>query len=227
MEGWQIGLVITLAVGVAVILFGVFWDRERNRRRTEQITRPPDRPIPGYAPTADPAYITAPAPPDPPSLELSQQRRLEIRDQLPQARRFAAPLLDGGFVSDPPTGWAVVEHPRILVCAEPVETFHELLEPHERQITRNEALVVVAPALAAEPRATMLVNHNYRTMRLLAVRAEGTLLDVIAEACGATPVSRVDLQADWVPDEVLGTAEVWVSDATASWLIGPSTSRSG
>jgi hypothetical protein len=225
--GWQVGLVVVIAVGVAVILFGALWDRERARRDAEQLANPPARIIPGYAGAEPPAYVTAPRPRETLSLALTEAHRAELAALLETTTPFPAGMAAPEFVSDPPTGWAILERPAVLVCAERVETLHELLQPLERMIADGRGLVVVAPDLAGTVRETLVVNHLHRSMRLLAVRAEGGVLADLAEACAAHSLSRSDLQAGWVPDQALGTAQVWVSDRTHSWVITASLSSKG
>lgn len=226
MAGWQIGLVLMVAAGVAVILFGALWDRERAKRDRERLTSPPDRAIPAYAGDA-PRYVTDPRPADAPSLALTDSRRAEIAALLEAASPVAAGMMAPEFVSDPSTGWAVLERPAVLVCAERVETFREIFELHQRMSARGRGLVVIAPDLADEPRETMVVNHQHRSMRLLAVRAQGPELNALTKLCGATPLSRSDLQAGWVPDDVLGSAEIWVTTSSQTWVLEGSTSPTG
>ena len=81
-------------------------------------------------------------------------------------------------------------------------------------------LVVVAPELAPDVLSTLEVNQIQQTMRLLAVSPTGAGLADLAAACGATPLSRSDRQAGYLPPDHLGTCERWVSTAKASHLIG-------
>jgi hypothetical protein len=221
--GWQLGLVVMMAVGVAVILFGALWDRERAKRLEAQLTSPPNRPIPGYAQVATPAYVIDPRPSDALSLALTDSRRAQLSEAVRHATSVRAGMMSPEFVSDPATGWAVLEHPTVLVCADRVETFRELLAPLQRTLARGAGLVVVAPDIAAEPLDTLLVNHLHRSMRILAVRADGATLATLARACHATPLTRSDLQAGWIPDDSLGRAEGWLSDRSQSWVLGGST----
>lgn len=216
-----------MAVGVAVILFGGLWDRERAKRLEAQLTSPPDRPIPGYAQAAAPAYVIDPRPSDAPSLALTDSRRTELSEAVRHATRFPAGMMCPEFVSDPATGWAVLERPAILLCADRVEAFREMLQPLQRALARGSGLVVIAPDIADEPLETLVTNHLHRCVRLLAVRAEASTLTRLAQACGATPLSRSDLQAGWVPADSLGWAEVWVSDRLQSWVLRGSTSGTG
>lgn len=227
MAAWQVGLVVMMAVGVAVIIFGALWDRERAVRDLDHLTRPPDRFIPGYAESAPPAYITETRPRDTPSLELTEARRGQLAASMDSVAPIAAGMATSEFVSDPPTGWAVVDAPWVLACAAQVGTLHELLQPLGRAIATQSGLVVVTPGLAAEVQETLVVNHHHRTMRVLVVLADGEQLDELARRCGATPLSRTDLQAGWIPDDALGSAGAWVSSRTRSWVLPTSISSTG
>ena len=218
MEAWQVGLVIMMTVGVAVILFGALWDRERNRRRAEQITRPPDRAIPGLEGT-DPAYVITHPPHGHRPLADAERAALEVR--LPAAPVFNARLAAQELVSDPDTGWAVVEHARVLVCGESVHTLREILTVLDRAAGTGTPLVIVAPSFDRETLTTLIVNHLHRTVQLVAATAEPAVLAEIAEAAGATLITRIDLQSGWVPDEHLGTVALWVSTTKNSRLLRP------
>ena len=56
----------------------------------------------------------------------------------------------------------------MLVCADPIQTFRELLGTLEKLILSKSPLVIVAPAIAPEVLATLEVNAIRQTMRLLA-----------------------------------------------------------
>ena len=217
MAPWQVGLVVMMTVGVAVIIFGVLWDRERNRQRAGELRRAPDRAIPGYA-GPDPAYVSGPAPRDG-SLELGPERRDALERDLRGVPTREAGLASPRFVTDPPSRRAVLDHPLVAVCAEPVATMRELLPVLTHASQDERALVVVAPGYAAEVLATLVANHEHRVMRVLAVVAFGDVLTELAEASGATALSQADLQSGWAPAETLGAAVTWVSSTEGTWVL--------
>lgn len=218
LAGWQVGLVVMMAVGVAVILFGALWDRERNRRRAEQLTRPPDRPIPGYS-GDDPVYVTRESKPPGGDRPLSAVERSALRVRLGSATALAAPLAAGEFVSDPESGLAILNDPRVLVCADPVMTVRELLAFLERVAGSGTSVVVAAPGFDPETRETLAVNHLHRALRIIAVTAETTTLQDIATATGATPLTRDDLMSGWIPEDAIGNIGTWVSSRDRTWLL--------
>lgn len=217
MAPWQVGLVVMMTVGVAVIIFGVLWDRERNRQRAGELRRAPDRAIPGYA-GPDPAYVSGPAPRDG-SLELGPERRDALERDLRGVPTREAGLASPRFVTDPPSRRAVLDHPLVAVCAEPVATMRELLPVLTHASQDERALVVVAPGYAPEVLATLVANHEHRVMRVLAVVAFGDVLTELAEASGATALSQADLQSGWAPAETLGAAVTWVSSTEGTWVL--------
>ena len=137
-----------------------------------------------------------------------------------QAVTIRAGYASRDFVTDPTSGWAVLDQPAVLVCADPVESIRELLPVLEQLIMTKTPLVVVAPRLAAEVLATLEVNQIRRTMRLLAVtpaaadlaglrrrlRRDDRSTGPIGSRATCRPIS-------WA------TAERWVSTAKASHLI--------
>lgn len=218
LAGWQIGLVITMAVGVAVILFGALWDRERNRRRAEQLTRPPDRSIPGYS-GDDPAYVTASTQLPGGDRPLSAEQRSALQVRLRSAAPLPALLAAGEFVSDPESGLAILDQPRVLVCADPVVTLRELLAFLDRAAGSDTAVVIAAPDFDAETRETLIVNHLARSLRIIAITADASTLKDIAGSTGAMPLSRADLMSGWIPEDAIGSAGTWVSSRERTWVL--------
>ena len=59
MEGWQLGLIAVLVIGVAAIVFGAVRDRRINERRRREMLAPPERSIPKFSPDAPtPNYLS-------------------------------------------------------------------------------------------------------------------------------------------------------------------------
>ena len=227
MDAWGLGLVVLVVVGLGVILFGAMWDRARNRRRAEEMLSPPERAIPGFRPDAPtPRYLSElqarRPPPDVPGTVLSEAERAQMTRQLDGDEGLAirTGYASADFVTDPTSGWAVLDDPAVLVCADPVASTRELLGVLERMSLGRTPLVVVAPAMAPEVLATLEVNHIQRRLELLVVLApEASERGAVVEACFATPTERADRQAGYVPSSVLGRCDRWVSTARASHLL--------
>lgn len=226
MDLWQVGLIAVIVVGLGLIVFGALLDRSRNRRRAAEMLAPPPRNIPQFRPDAPaPHYLSdlqARRPPaDATPTVLTAEDRQTITRQIAdtQTVTIRAGYASKDFVTDPTTGWAVLDRPAVLVCAEPVETFRELLSVLERLVMSRTPLVIVAPSLAPEVLATLEVNQIQQKMRLLAVTPKPTELPALATACGATMMERADLRAGYTPPDQLGHCERWVSTPRASHLI--------
>lgn len=227
MDPWQVGLIVVIVVGLGLIVFGALFDRARNQRRAREMVSPPPRTIPHFRPDAPaPHYLSdlqaRRRPEADPSGTLSTEQRAAIARQIAddQTVTVATGYASRDFVTDPTSGWAVVDQPTVLVCADPVASIREVLPVLEQLIMSGTPLVVVAPGLAPEVLSTLEVNQIRQTMRLLAVTPTAAGLADLAAACGATPLDRSDRQAGYLPPDHLGTCERWVSTARASHLIG-------
>jgi hypothetical protein len=235
-DPWSIGLVAVVVIGLGLIIFGALTDRYRNKRRATAMLAPPDRPIPRFHPDAPaPHYLSdlqaRRAPEDAERTELTQRERELIASELndPETVTIKAGYASPAFVTDQTSSWAVLEGPAVLVCADAIESFRELLGVLEKLIlAKTPPLVVAAPVVGPEVLATLEVNKIRQTMRLLVVTPDEAGLDTVAKTCRATAVDRRDRQAGDVPQDRLGGCERWVSTAKASYLIGtPDVQQSG
>ena len=226
MDPWQVGLIAVIVVGFGLIVFGALWDRARNQRRAREMLSPPPRVIPHFRPDAPaPHYLSdlqarrRPTGADGPAL--TAEEREQINRQIADAHTVTVPTgyASRDFVTDATSGWAVLDHPAVLACPDPVDSIRELLPVLERLIMTGTPLVVLAPKLSPEVQGTLEVNAIQRTMRLLAVTPAAPALYSLAAACGADPVDRSDRQAGYIPAELLGRCERWVSTAKASHVI--------
>ena len=226
MDLWQVGLIVVIVVGFGLIVFGALWDRARNQRRAREMLSPPPRVIPQFRPDAPaPHYLSdlqaRRRPAGAEGTTLTPEERERVNRQIADARTVtvATGYASRDFVTDPASGWAVLDHPAVLACADPVESIRELLPVLERLIMTGTPLVVLAPRLSTEVRSTLEVNAIQRTMRLLAVTPNIADLKSLAAACDADPVDRSDRQSGYLPPERLGGCERWVSTAKASHVI--------
>ena len=139
----------------------------------------PDHP-PVPAGRAGPALPVRPAgrrsPADSRPAALTAEDRKTITRQIADTQTVTIPAgyASRDFVTDPASGWAVLDRPAVLVCADPVETVRELLGVLEQLIMSRTPLVVVAPSLAPEVLATLEVNQIQQTMQLLAVTPDAS-----------------------------------------------------
>jgi len=225
-DPWSIGLIALIVVGFAAIIFGGLWDRRRNKRRAAEMLAPPARTIPRFKPDAPaPHYLSdlqaRRKPEDAVPRDLTQAERESINRQLadPHTLTVGAGYASRDFITDSSAHWAVLEHPAVLVCGDPIETFRELLGTLEKLILSRTPLVVVAPAIAPDVLATLEVNTIRQTMRLLAVICDQDGLGTVAAACHAMIIDRTDRQSGYLGPDHLGSCERWISTATSSHLI--------
>ena len=222
-DPWIVGLVVLVVVGLGAIVFGALFDRSRNRRRAVEMLSPPARSIPRLAADAPaPRYLSdlqarrRPDDQNPPP----RSERDRITAQLRSAAKLGTGYASKDFVTDTEAGWAVLDSPRILVCGDEIASIRELLPTLEKLIGNRTPLVVVAPAIDPGVRATLEVNAIRRTLGLLAVIVTGPDdRQRVADRCGATVVDRSDRQSGYLPPELLGRVDRWVSTSRESYLI--------
>lgn len=232
MDPWSVGLAVLVVVGLVAVVFGALYDRARNRRRAAEMLAPPDRVIPRFRPDAPtPHYLSElqarrPAA-EVPAPVLDAAARAEVERLLAGS---AGAAVDAGwasadFVTDPATGWAVLDEPVVLVCADEVASLRELLDLLERLLLSRTPLVLVAPRVAREVLATLEVNRIRGLLSVVVVLVgDATARDALARGCGATPVERADRQAGYLPPEVLGRCRRWVSTDRRSLAVTRETS---
>jgi hypothetical protein len=230
MDGWTIGLIAILVVGVAVIAYGALSDRRRNRRAVTEMLSPPPRTIPrlpGNAPV--PQYLSSVQARRPsqqrPALDDQQQQTITEQLKASDTVRVKIGYASDAFITDPSSGRTVLDDPRILVCSESIMNIRELIAVLEHMIIDHTPLVVVARAMAPEVLDTLEVNHLQRRIDLVVLLSRDPLpTEVITAATGARPIERVDLQTGYVADHDLGRCSRWISDRRSSYIIGPAQS---
>lgn len=232
MDLWTVGLVAVIVVGLALIVYGALRDRARNRRAREEMLSPPKRDIPRFRPDSPaPRYLSelqARRPPaDTAPADLSEEERQTITVQLRETNAITVGVgyASKSFLTDPTSGWAVLDEPSVLVCAGPVQSIRELLPILERAAMAQQAVVIAAPSIADDVLATLEVNAIQRKLRLLTLAgSDKHSLATIAAHTGARPLDRSDLQAGYIPDDHLGRCRRWVSDKKQSWVLPEASS---
>lgn len=225
-DPWSVGLIGVIVVGLAAIIFGALWDRRLNKRRAAEMLAPPRRRIPHFKPDApSPHYLSdlqaRRRPENAQPTDLNDAERQSIAEQLidPQTVRIDAGYASRDFITDPSSGWAVLDKPAVLVCGDSIKTFRELLGTLEKLILSRVPVVVVAPAIAPEVLSTLEVNAIRQTMRLLAVICDTDRVSTIAAACQAMIIDRSDRQSGYLAPDQLGHCERWISTDKSSHLV--------
>jgi len=226
MDAWSTGPLVLVVLGLAAVVFGALHDRARHRRRTAEMLAPPARAIPRFAPDApSPQYLSelqARRPPATPAPTLGATERTQVERLLRDdgAVRVRAGYASAAFVTEPDAGWAVLEEPVVLVCADEVASLRELLGLLERVLLSRRALVLVAPGVASDVLSTLEVNQIQRKLAVVVVLPpDGAQLELVARACEARLTERGDRQAGYLPGEDLGACRRWVSTSRESRLV--------
>ncbi len=233
MDAGTWGIVAVLVVGTAVVAYGWLSDRAATRRQQELLSRPPERTIPRFHPDAQrPRYLSeleaAVRPENLRATELSDAARTSLRKRVAGAPTFAAGWALDGFVTDSPSGWAVLDDPLILICADDLTTMREALPAVKHARATGRPLVIVAPSVSDEVAATLQANNVQGTLACILVTLPSPdQRRTLTSLTGAQLVPIEDLRADWLPLPHLGTCATWVSDRKSSWVLlepQPSTS---
>lgn len=227
-DPWNVGLIVVIVVGLALIIYGALSDRYQNRQRATAMTAPPQRSIPRFKPDAPaPHYLTdlqarrVPEDAEPTDLTEDERKTIAAEFSDPSTVTIKAGYASRDFVTDKTSSWAVLELPAILVCGDPVSSFRELLGTLEKLILTKKPLVLAAPSIAPEVLATLEVNRIRQSMRVLALTTGADTLAKLADACHATVVSLQERQSGEIGEQHLGSCERWVSTASMSYVIGP------
>lgn len=216
-----LGIVLVLVIGTAVVGYGWLADRAATKRQLAALDLPPDTAIPGLPEQAQtPIYLSEHEALRPTATnELTEPDRAEIAAALEVAPNQKHGHAAAEFVTDPPTGWCVVDQPQVLVLAEELEQGRELL-PALRLAAGGRPLVLIAPAMSDAALATFRVNVAQRKIAGVVVLISGAKARYeLCALTGAAPVDRRDLQADYLPASALGSCGRWVSTSQELWLL--------
>jgi hypothetical protein len=232
MDPWSVGLAVLVVLGLVAVVFGALYDRARNRRRAAEMLAPPERVIPHFRADAPaPHYLSElqarrpTAPPRVPALDDATRAEIERWLAADGGSAVDAGWASADFVTDPAAGWAVLDEPVVLVCADEVASLRELLDLLERLLLSRTPLVLVAPRVAREVLATLEVNRIRGLLAVVVVLVgDASARESLARGCGATPVDRADRQAGYLPPGVLGNCRRWVSTDRRSVALTSETS---
>lgn len=220
-----LGIGAVLVLGVAIVAYGWLGDRAATKRREAKLLQPPDRAIPGLKTEAPaPRYIAGHEALNQsdhhPASELTPTERTQLQSRLDSAPSLPFGHAGTEFATDPPSGLCVLADPRILVADERIESIRELLQFLEKARTDGRSVVIAAPGIGEDVLATLHVNAWQETLSSAAVLiSDAGQRRVLSSLVGATPLSRQDLQAGYLPESSLGTCGTWVSSSSQLWLL--------
>lgn len=212
--GWW-GVIAVLVIGVAVVGYGWWADRTRDRRAARKpIDATDSSPLPGLTPQQ--ALIR---PETLPSLALDEIRRNELRNDLAGQPRLDCRLADPAFITDATTGWAVADNPVVLVSTGPLSAMRELLPAVRQSRSVQRPIVVAAPSFDPDLLATMAANLLQGTVAFLPLTySEVSTARQLASLTGAAPISIEDLRAGYLSGGPFGHCPVLVADRSESWV---------
>ncbi|MBK9697309.1 MAG: hypothetical protein IPO80_07915 [Propionibacteriaceae bacterium] len=219
------GIIAVLVIGTAIVGYGWWSDRETNRRREAALALPPERDIPGFRPEpVNPEYLSelqaSVRPEGLAATELSTDARHELTERLKGSPSFPAGWTSRAFITDRTTGWCVLPEPLVLVCADELADFRELLPALRHAKASGRALVIVSPDATSAVDATLRANMVQGTQScLLVLLADPGLRRSLCSLTGADLIPADDLRAGFLPEDSLGTCRTWISDEDDSWVI--------
>ncbi|MDR1852685.1 MAG: hypothetical protein LBR21_08580 [Propionibacteriaceae bacterium] len=204
-----------VVLGGGVVAYGWLNDRRKSKVSYEEL-HAASQPIPGHEDLAVPEYITgAELAQVPEPLTLDDATRKELQERIEGAAPLPFGFSDDGYITDGPTGWAVMENPFVLVCGAGLTNMRELLPAIK--IADGRPLVIVAPAAERELRLELAVNMRRRAFIHLLLLTDET--DLVEQETYATPVQISELRAGYLPMGRLGCCDWWVSSASESWIL--------
>ncbi|MDO5676071.1 MAG: hypothetical protein Q4G35_01030 [Propionibacteriaceae bacterium] len=208
MPSW-LWFVIVVAVGLLLLAGAMLLDRREARLRTGT-GEPAPRRDHAVVDSHVPHYVTqdeVDAMPSPSSLY--------ARDLPKAGEGFGFGHAHRDFATNPDgASW---EHPRLLIVDGEVTAMRELLAPLQHA-TPETPLVIVAAELHPEVIATLAANRRALNLPVVAAAASSQDRRRLAELTGATTLTPADLQAGYVPAQVLGMAHHWSSTSAKSWV---------
>ena len=197
-------------VATGALVWAARTDRRRRDQRQAALSAPPARPIPGLDDGVAPSYVW-PEPGERAGPPLDEAARVALGEALAEATAFAAGWADDRFVTDPPSGWAVIDHP--LILATPAVTAERELWPVLGRARREgRGLVVAARRCDAAALGALAVNVVRGKVTGVAVLCPtDDVVEAIAAATGGTVVTDAALRAGYLPPGALGECATWVA----------------
>lgn len=210
------GIPAIVVVGTLLVVLALLADRRSARRVREALDSAPDTPIPGFSPAAQPTY-TPPEALAASTLTATDAQR-DLVEQRPDHRTVPAGVHDEAL--RPVDGFAVVEHPAILITNEPIPDARGLLTILGAVRRRGGPAVWVAPSFTDATLDTLGANALSGRLTVLPIPLpDAAQRSVVVERTGAEPVPAADIDADYLPASVWGTCRAWIANAEASWLL--------
>ncbi|MBK8461746.1 MAG: hypothetical protein IPL36_01360 [Nigerium sp.] len=196
----QWGIPILLALGVAVIVCGWWWDRRRYRMLGD-----------GFTTEADLVGLEPP------------RAATTGLDALLAGRSGNATipggLADPAFLTHRAEGVAVAENALVLVTDADLDDDRLLVDALADAQRDARPLVIVAPRFGFDLLGTLRANLLTGRVAVVPIElADPGLLARTVDLCGGAVIPDADLRSGWMPPEVWGSAATWVADLNDSWV---------
>ena len=206
------GVVVALGVGVPLLLEAVWLDSRRRRQRDAELASAPvrgapevDAVVPRYISQHDIDAMAAPGVSGPAAGPPAGGVRLGF----------------GHLDEDFATGGGVAQWGDVLVLmvADDVTAMREILVPLAGAST-DHPLVRVAGGFHPDVLAALKANRRATHMPVVAVQANAAELLQLQDVVGGQVLSGADLKSGWLPQDALGRARTWRSDARSITVVG-------
>ena len=219
---------IILVVGIALVIAATLADRRSAARLTKadatEISSAGADPAASERPVSiePPAYITSEQllRGAPPAARFSPDQERELAAQLTAPStvridcRLAAPTLATH------TGErAILDQPRVLVCADGIGQFREVLSLLGSASVDMQAPVIAAPTIDADALQTIIANKLAGKLQVCVVLGGADALAELAAAVGSRPAPLADRQAGAIALTDLGRPARLVASPSACWVI--------
>lgn len=227
------GAVVTLilVIGVALVVAATIADRRSAARIAGTQPRPlVPRPDAGDEPREPPNYVTADQLLDqaPPAAAFSPEQERALAAQLADASttRVDCRLASANLATH--TGLrAILDQPALLICADTVGPFRELMALLAAAAADRIPLVIAAPAMDAETLQTLVANKLAGKLELAVIFGDATALSALSEATGSVQFSQAERQAGSPALRSLRRPDRIVASQDATWLLAERSSTTG
>lgn len=148
------------------------------------------------------------------TVTVADGKTLNTEVEFVEGLKFDRGYISPYFITDPKSGKAELENPKILLVDKKITNIQSILHILEHCAQANQALLIVCEDIDTEPIATLVVNKLRGGLRICAVKAPGfgdnrkATLEDIAISCGAQLVSEeLGMQLEKCEPSILGTAK--------------------
>jgi chaperonin GroEL len=148
------------------------------------------------------------------TVTVSDGKTLHTEVEFVEGLKFDRGYISPYFVTNPKSGKAELENPKILLVDKKITNIQSILHILEHVAQANQALLIICEDVDSEAIATLVVNKLRGGLRVCVVKAPGfgdnrkAIMEDIAISCGGQLISEeLGMQLEKVEPTVLGTAK--------------------